>query len=286
MDSSSSNTNKIVARHPVRPTRTTVHQMAPTAQSSLPTASGSLNRAADAQKVTELTTNVVEQITAGKIIDFHQIAGWRTQQDEPGFERDPATSWLATVGHLVLCMEPELSRPTVLLYISTRQEKRYALTLTNEFRLVQFKMQDITNRTNLVAPNKGHLKCSGAFYPSSRTRGLKPTSVPHLFPLAVKDVAHLLATNRFPNKLQKQGTVPTLTTDTCHWLRFAATQSTTSTTCSRRALLGKLPSAAQARLPPLPAPARPGALLRPHLAARGHGGTCPPPCPCPRPCLA
>ena len=59
--------------------RTTVHHMALPSQSSLPTASGSLNRAADAQKVTELTTNAVEQITAGKIIDFHQIAEWRTQ---------------------------------------------------------------------------------------------------------------------------------------------------------------------------------------------------------------
>ena len=173
--------------------------MAPTSQASLPTASGSLNRATDAQKVKELTTNVVEQIATGKIIDFHKIAEWRTQQDEPGFERDPATSWLATVGHLMLCMEPELSRPTVLLYISTREEIRYALTLTNEFRLVQFKMQDITNRTDLVAPNKGHLKGSGVFHPSSKTRGIKPTSVPHLFPLAVKDVAHLLATKRFPN---------------------------------------------------------------------------------------
>ena len=106
--------------------------MASPSQASLPTASGSLNRAADAQKVTELTTNVVEQITAGKIIDYHQIAEWRTQQDEPGFERDPATSWLATVGHFVLCMEPEPSRPTVLLYISTGHGIQYGLTLTNE----------------------------------------------------------------------------------------------------------------------------------------------------------
>ena len=209
--------------------------MASPAQALLLTANWLLNRAAAAQTFTALTTNVVKQITAGNIIDYHRIAEWRTQQDEPGFERDPATSWLATVGHLVLCMEPELSRPTVLLYISTREEIRYALTLTNEVRLVQFKMQDITNRTNLVAPNKGDLKGSGAFYPSSKQRGSKPTSVPHLFPLAVKDVAHLLATNRFPNELQKQGTVPTLTTDTCHWLRFAATQSTTSNTSSRLA---------------------------------------------------
>ena len=209
--------------------------MASPSQASLTTASGSLNRAADAQKVTALTANVVGQITAGNIIDYHQIAEWRTQQDKPGFKRNTATSWLATVGHFVLCMEPELSRPTVLLYISTGQGIRYALTLTNELRLVQFKMQDITNRTDLVAPNKGHLKGSGAFHPSSKSRGIKPTSVPHLFPLAVKDVAHLLATERFPNELQKQGTVPTLTIDACHWLRFAATQSTTSNTSSRLA---------------------------------------------------
>ena len=209
--------------------------MASPSQASLPTVNGSLNRAADTQKVTALTANVVEQITAGNIIDYHRIAEWRTQQDEPGFERNPATSWLATVGHLVLCMEPELSRPTVLLYISTGHGIKYALTLTNKLQLVQFKMQDITNRTDLVAPNKGHLKGSGAFHPSSKSRGIKPTSVPHLFPLAVKDVAHLLATKQFPNELQKQGMVPMLTTDTCHWLRFTATQSTTSNTSSRLA---------------------------------------------------
>ena len=103
--------------------------MASPSKASLPTASGSLNRAADVQKVTELTANVVEQITTGNIIDYHQIAEWRTQQDKPGFERNPSTSWIATVGHFVLCIEPELSRPTVLLYISTREEIRYALSL-------------------------------------------------------------------------------------------------------------------------------------------------------------
>ena len=138
--------------------------MASPSQALLPTASGSLNRAADAQKVTELTANVVEQITAGNIIDYHRIAEWRTQQDKPGFERDPSISWLATVGHFVLCMEPELSRPTVLLYISAGHGIWYALTLTNELRLVQFKMEDITNRTDLVTPTKGLLKGPGAYF--------------------------------------------------------------------------------------------------------------------------
>ena len=126
-----------------------------------------------------------------------------TQQDKPGFERDLSTSWLATVGHFVLCMEPELFRPKVLLYISAGHGIWYALTLTNELQLVHFKMENITNRTDLVAPTKGLLKGPGAFYPSSQLSGSQTASVPHLFPLAVKDVAHLLVTKRFPNKLQK-----------------------------------------------------------------------------------
>ena len=89
------------------------------AQALPPTANGSLNRAADAQAFTALTTNVVGQINANSIEEYHQIAEWRTKQDTPGFERDPTISWLATVGQLAICMEPELSRPTVLLYIST-----------------------------------------------------------------------------------------------------------------------------------------------------------------------
>ena len=100
-------------------------------------------------------------------------------------------------------MEPELSRPTVLLYISAGNEIWYTLTLTNKRRLVQFKMEDTTTSTSLIAPNKGDLKGSGAFYPSSQQRGGKPTSVPHIFPLAVNNVAHLLATDRFLNKLHK-----------------------------------------------------------------------------------
>ena len=113
--------------------------MASPAQALLPTANGLLNRAADAQTFTGLTANVVKQITKGNIIDYHRIAEWRTQQDKPGFERDPATSWLATVGHFVLCMEPELSRPTVLLYISAGHGIWYALTLKTSSGLYNSK---------------------------------------------------------------------------------------------------------------------------------------------------
>ena len=106
--------------------------MAAPAQDLLPMANGLRNRAAAAQTFTALTANVIKQITGGSIGDYHRIAEWRTQQDKPGFERDLSTSWLAIFGHFVLCMEPELSWPTVLLYISTREEIWYALTLTNE----------------------------------------------------------------------------------------------------------------------------------------------------------
>ena len=96
-------------------------------------------------------------------------------------------------------------------------------------------MEDITNCTNMIALDKGDLKNPGAFYPSNQKLGTKLTSVPHIFPLAVNNVVHLLATDRFPNELHKLGTVPTLTNNTRHWLSFAATQSVTSTTSSRLA---------------------------------------------------
>ena len=55
-------------------------------------ANGSLNRAAAAQAFTMLTTNVVSQINANTIEEYHQIAQWRTPQDAPGFERDSMIS--------------------------------------------------------------------------------------------------------------------------------------------------------------------------------------------------
>ena len=72
----------------------------------------------------------------------------------------------------------------------------------------------------------------GCLLPPSRGRPIKPVNVPHIFPLTVHDVAHLLATDSFPNVLHKQGGTPTLTKDTCHWLSFAATESVDSTTTS------------------------------------------------------
>ena len=73
------------------------------------TANGSLNNAAAAQAFDALTANLLAQITAGTIEDYHEISKWRTPQDKPGFERNPNATWLEVLGQLAICMEPELS---------------------------------------------------------------------------------------------------------------------------------------------------------------------------------
>ena len=120
-----------VAQGPVRPLRTTTIPMAAPVPASPLTANGSLNNVAVAQAFDALTTNLLAQINADTIKDYHSISKWRTPEDKPGFERDPNATWLKVFGQLAIYMEPELSRPTVLLYISTGAEIKYALTLTN-----------------------------------------------------------------------------------------------------------------------------------------------------------
>ena len=216
--------------------------MAAPIPASLLTANRSLNNPAAVQVFHALTANLIAQISAGTIKDYHQISKWRTPQDKSGFERNTNATWLEVLDQLAICMKHVLSRPTVLLYISTGAGIKYTLTLTNTLRLVHFEMEDITNCPTLSAPTADSLNKKGGFYVPSKQRPVTNVSVPHISPLSVKDVAHLLTSERFPNELHKQGMVPTLTKDTRHWLSFAATQSIASTTSSRLSVMivGKL----------------------------------------------
>ena len=73
-------------------------------------------------------------------------------------------NWLKVLGQLAIYMEPKKSCPTVLLYISSREGILFAFTLTNTCCLISFKINNITNCTNMVAPTSSNLKKMGAFY--------------------------------------------------------------------------------------------------------------------------
>ena len=135
------------------------------------------------QAFEKLNTNLISQITNDTLIDMHINKKWRTPQEDPGFEIEPNTNWLEVVGQVAIYMEPEKSHPTVILYVSLGQGTMFAFTLTNTFRLIKFKIEDIMNRIKLSVPTAGNLNRS--------------VNVPPVFPLTVHDVAHLLATNNF-----------------------------------------------------------------------------------------
>lgn len=61
----------------------------------------------------------------------------------------------------------------MLLYISSRKGIMFDFTLKNICRLISFKMNNIKNCTNMVAPTSGNLNKMGAFYSLARATATK-----------------------------------------------------------------------------------------------------------------
>ena len=180
-----------------------------------------LNAAATANAFARFKTGLINQISSSTLPNMHNIKLGCTAQDAPGFEFNLHIHWIKHPCQLSICMEPKKSCPTVLFYINSQEENMFAITLTNKCSLIIFTMNNITNRTNTIAPTVGYLNKQGAVDPPSRSQSSTASNVSHIYPLIMNNVAHMFAANNFSkNVLQKQDIVPTLSKDTYYWLNM------------------------------------------------------------------